>query len=162
MSYDMGPTLASWLECAHPDVYRSIITASQRHMERYGVSNALAQVYHHSILPLANARDKRTQIVWGISDYHHRYGHEARGMWLAETAVDMETLDLLAQHGVTYTILAPWQAAHEIDRSEPYLVRLPGGRSITVFFYKDLASGEFSFHDEIINDGNQLAIVKLS
>src|SRR5436305_5926662 len=86
MSYDMGPTLASWLECAHPDVYRSIITASQRHMERYGVSNALAQVYHHSILPLANARDKRTQIVWGLSDYRHRYGHDAHGMWLAETA----------------------------------------------------------------------------
>src|SRR5436305_4413164 len=90
MSYDMGPTLTSWLERAHPDVYEAIIAASHRHMQRYGVSNALAQVYHHTILPLMSTRDKRTQILWGLCDYRHRYGYDAHGMWLAETAVDME------------------------------------------------------------------------
>src|SRR5579885_657565 len=111
ISFDLGPTLAAWLEQAHPDVYRRIIEADQRHRERYGVGNALAQAYNHTILPLATSRDKRTQIVWGLRDFEHRYGHKPRGMWLAETAVDMECLDLLAQYGIAYTILAPWQAA---------------------------------------------------
>ena len=145
ISYDLGPTLASWLEEAHPDVYRRIIDADRFHMMRYGVGNALAQVYNHIIMPLATARDKRTQIVWGLSDFRHRYGHDAHGMWLSETAVDFETLDLLAQHGVTYTVLAPWQAIGLIDPSEPYLVRLRDGRSITVFFYNAPLSGGVSF-----------------
>ncbi|HLI89686.1 MAG TPA: DUF3536 domain-containing protein [Ktedonobacteraceae bacterium] len=145
ISFDMGPTLAAWLEQAHPDVYRRIIEADQRHRERYGVGNALAQAYNHTILPLATSRDKRTQIVWGLRDFEHRYGHKPRGMWLAETAVDMECLDLLAQYGIAYTILAPWQAAMPIDPTEPYSVDLPSGRSITVFFYNAPLSGGVSF-----------------
>ena len=156
MSFDMGPTLSAWLQRAQREVYDRIIEAERRHMERYGVSQAMAQPYHHTILPLAGARDKRTQILWGLSDYRHRYGHDAHGMWLAETAVDLETLDLLAQCGITYTILAPWQAAHEIDITQPYIVQLPSGRNITVFFYNHL-SGAVSYHDDCTTDANSFA-----
>ena len=145
ISYDMGPTLAAWLEQTHPEVYQNIIDADRQHVLRYGVGNALAQGYNHTILPLATTRDKLTQILWGLNDFKHRYGRDAHGMWLAETAVDMETLDLLAQNGITYTVLAPWQAATVIDPTEPYIVSLPSGRSITVFFYNAPLSGGVSF-----------------
>jgi Domain of unknown function (DUF3536)/Glycosyl hydrolase family 57 len=145
ISYDLGPTLAAWLEDAYPEVYRKIIAADAEHRIRYGVGNALAQAYNHTILPLSNSRDKNTQILWGLRDFRHRYGHDAQGMWLAETAVDMESLDLLAQHGVSYTVLAPWQAAAHVDVTEPYVVRLFDGRSITVFFYNAPLSGGVSF-----------------
>lgn len=156
ISYDMGPTLAAWLEKAHPDVYRRIIEADARHRQRYGVGNALAQPYHHTILPLASTRDKRTQILWGLQDFRHRYGHDAHGMWLAETAVDLESLDLLAQHGITYTILAPWQLSMPGDPTEPYRVSLGAGRSIAVFIYNDL-SGAVSYDDSWTQDANDFA-----
>ena len=145
ISYDLGPTLAVWLEDAYPDVYQRIIDADRKHMSRYGVGNAMAQPYNHTILPLAKTRDKRTQILWGLSDFRHRYGRDATGLWLPETAVDIESLDLLAQFGIKYTVLAPWQSAAPIDPSEPYLVPLPGGRSITVFFFNEPLSGGVSF-----------------
>lgn len=145
INFDLGPTLASWLEKAHPDVYQRIIDADRKHMALYGVGNAMAQAYNHTILPLATSGDKRTQILWGLSDFRHRYGRDATGMWLAETAVDIESLDLLAQNGITYTVLAPWQAATPIDPTEPYLVLLPGGRSITAFFFNAPLSGGVSF-----------------
>ncbi|HZR39912.1 MAG TPA: DUF3536 domain-containing protein [Ktedonobacteraceae bacterium] len=157
ISFELGPTLAAWLEQTHPDVYQRIIEADRLHMQRYGVGNALAQVYNHTILPLANARDKRTQILWGLEDFKHRFGHDAHGMWLAETAVDIECLDLLAQCGVTYTVLAPWQAATSIDPTEPYIVPLRDGRSITVFFYNAPLSGGVSFDWNITNDANIFA-----
>ncbi len=145
ISFDLGPTLAAWLEQTHPDVYQQIIAADRHHFLQYGVGNALAQAYNHTILPLAGTRDKQTQLLWGLSDFRHRFGHDAHGMWLAETAVDLECLDIMAQHGVMYTVLAPWQAATAIDPTEPYLVRLPSGRSISVFFYNAPLSGGVSF-----------------
>ncbi len=145
ISFDLGPTLAAWLEDAHPDVYRLIIEADRRHLARYGVGNALAQAYNHTILPLATARNKRTQIMWGLQDFRNRFGHDAHGMWLAETAIDIESLDIMAQCGVTYTVLAPWQAASYTDPNEPYIVPLRDGRSITVFFYNAPLSGGVSF-----------------
>jgi len=154
ISYDLGPTLAAWLEQHHPDVYRRIIKADHIHREQYGVGNAMAQAYNHTILPLALARDKRTQIVWGLQDFRHRYGHDAHGMWLAETAVDLESLDLLAQYGITYTILAPWQAASPVEPGEPYIVPLLNGRSITVFFYNAPLSGGVSFDWHTTSDAN--------
>ncbi len=157
ISYDLGPTLAAWLEDTHPDVYGCIIEADRIHRQRYGVGNALAQAYNHTILPLATTRDKRTQILWGLQDFRHRYGYDAHGMWLAETAVDIESLDLLAQHGITYTIMAPWQALEPIDPSEPYVVPLRAGRSITVFFYNAPLSGGVSFDWNITNDANAFA-----
>ena len=162
LSYDLGPTLASWLEQTHPDVYAQIIDADHQHVARYGVGNALAQGYNHTILPLATTRDKLTQILWGLSDFRHRYGRDAHGMWLAETAVDLETLDLLAQCGVNYTVLAPWQAATAIDPTEPYVVRLPGGRSITVFFYNAPLSGGVSFDWDTTSNADLFAASYLS
>ncbi len=157
ISCDMGPTLAAWLEEYHPDVYHRIIEADAWHRQRYGVGNVLAQAYNHTILPLASTQDKRTQILWGLQDFRYRYGHEAHGMWLAETAVDLESLDLLAQCGITYTILAPWQAVGEIDATEPYILPLYNGRSITVFFYNAPLSGGISFNDSTTSDANNFA-----
>jgi hypothetical protein len=150
MSFNVGPTLASWLEKAHPDVHQCMVEADHLH------HNALAQVYNHTILPLANARDKRTQVVWGMQDFRHRFGREPRGMWLAETAVDLETLDIMAECGIQFTILSLWQAAHEVDFTEPYLIRLREGRTMTVFFYNPL-SGQVSYSDEATADANAFA-----
>lgn len=157
ISYDLGPTLAAWLEKAHPDVYQQIVMADQHHRQRYHVGNAMAQAYNHTILPLATSRDKYTQIVWGLQDFRHRYGHEAHGLWLAETAMDLESLDLMAQCGITYTILAPWQAAESIDPTEPYIVPLRNGRNITVFFYNAPLSGGVSFDWNTTNDADAFA-----
>ena len=157
ISFDLGPTLAAWLEDAHPDVYTRIIEADLKHRERYGVGNALAQAYNHTILPLASTRDKYTQIAWGLSDFRHRYGREATGMWLAETAIDIECLDLLAQFGITYTVLAPWQAATPIDPNEPYILPLREGRSITVFFFNAPLSGGVSFDWDMTSNADLFA-----
>jgi alpha-amylase/alpha-mannosidase (GH57 family) len=157
ISYDLGPTLAGWLEEAHPDVYQRIIDADQKHIARYGVGNAMAQSYNHTILPLAKTRDKRTQILWGLSDFRHRYGRNATGLWLPETAVDIESLDLMAQNGITYTVLAPWQSATPVDPTEPYQVSLPGGRSITVFFFNAPLSGGVSFDWDMTNNADLFA-----
>ena len=157
ISFDLGPTLALWLEKSHPDIYAKIIEADRKNLARFGSGNALAQAYNHTILPMASTRDKRTQIVWGLEDFAHRFGHRADGMWLAETAVDLETLSLLAQEGVKYTVLAPWQAAEPIDPTEPYRVRLPGGRDITVFFYNSSLSGGVSFESEVTSNADRFA-----
>ncbi|HEU5441025.1 MAG TPA: DUF3536 domain-containing protein [Ktedonobacterales bacterium] len=161
ISFDLGPTLAAWLEHAHPDVYGRIISADRANVERYGVGNALAQAYNHTILPLASDRDKRTQIHWGLDDFAHRFGRRAEGMWLAETAVDFETLALLAEEGVSYTVLAPWQADGQIDPTEPYRVRLRDGLSITVFFYNGPLSGGVSFDWDATNNADTFAAAYL-
>lgn len=161
ISFDLGPTLASWLEQAHPDIYQRIIDADRHNVARYGVGNALAQAYNHTILPLATSRDKRAQIAWGLADFEHRFGRKAEGMWLAETAVDLESLDLLAEFGMRYTVLAPWQAAEPIDATEPYLVRLPSGRMITVFFYNGPLSGGVSFDWDTTSNADSFAAAYL-
>ena len=157
MSFNFGPTLLSWLERAHPWLYDQILTTDQASRARYlGHGNALAQVYNHIIMPLARRRDKLTQIRWGLADFEQRFGRKAEGMWLAETAVDTETLDLMAQEGIKFTILSPTQAQSvrplsehseekdwqdvsggRIDPTLPYRVLLDKGtqRFIDVFFY---------------------------
>jgi alpha-amylase/alpha-mannosidase (GH57 family) len=157
ISFDLGPTLAAWLEKYHSDVYQRIIMADLIHRQRYGVGNAMAQAYNHTILPLATSRDKLTQILWGLWDFRHRFGHDAHGMWLAETAVDLECLEIMARYGVLYTVLAPWQASTPIDPTEPYLVRLPSGRNMTAFFYNGPLSGAVSFDGNMTNDANRFA-----
>ncbi|GCE48216.1 DUF3536 domain-containing protein [Thermosporothrix hazakensis] len=161
ISFDLGPTLAAWLEQTHPDVYRLILDSDRQHYQRYGVGNAMAQAYNHTILPLANARDKRTQILWGLQDFAHRFGHPAHGMWLAETAIDLESLDIMADQGITYTILAPWQVATPIDPTEPYLVQLPSGRTMTVFFYNAPLSGGVSFDGNLTSNADVFASTHL-
>jgi len=157
ISFDLGPTLASWLERYHKDVHDRIVASDRLHLERYGMGNAMAQAYNHTILPLATRRDKVTQVRWGLDDFAHRFGHPAEGIWLAETAVDLETLDVVAECGVRYTILAPWQAAEPIDPTEPYLVRLPSGRTLVVFFYNGPLSGGVSFDWDTTSNADAFA-----
>ena len=177
MSFNFGPTLLSWLADFAPRTYRMIQDADQASAERYGGhGSALAQVYNHIIMPLANERDARTQIRWGIVDFEHRFGRKPEGMWLAETAVNRSVLDLMAHAGLSYTILAPHQCARvrpiaksgsadetwdetpnaTVDPTRPYLVKLDGGRSMTVFFYNGPASRAVAF-EGALNDGEQFA-----
>ncbi len=111
ISFDFGPTLLSWMESNAPEVYQAILQADQESQKSFsGHGSALAQAYNHMILPLANRRDKYTQVIWGIRDFEHRFGRKPEGMWLPETAADLETLEILAELGILFTILAPHQA----------------------------------------------------
>ena len=112
MSFDFGPTLLSWMERAMPELHHAVVTADRAGRERFGGHGpAMAQAHGHLILPLANRRDKQTQILWGLADFEYRFGRFPEGMWLPETAADVETLDLLALHGLRFTVLEPSQAA---------------------------------------------------
>ena len=147
ISFNVGPTLFNWMEKFDPLTTARIIAQDRQCMDRYGVGNAMAQSYHHTILPLATYQDKVTQVRWGIADFKARYGHKPVGMWLPETAADNETLSVLVDHGIQFTILAPWQALeNNLDSSQPYRVDLPGGRSIVVFFYNQALSTLVSFN----------------
>ncbi|MBI3999105.1 MAG: DUF3536 domain-containing protein, partial [Candidatus Omnitrophica bacterium] len=163
MSFNIGPTLLSWLEKKHPDVYQAIIKADQKsRLEHGGHGNALAQVYNHMIMPLANHRDQVTQVKWGIQEFKHRYGRDPEGMWLPETACNEETLEVLADEGIKFTILAPQQANvvknfrsgswHDvssgiIDPRFPYRLFVKGdpGKFIDIFFYDGPIARELSF-----------------
>ena len=151
ISFNFGPTLLSWLEAKAPELYAAILAADRESQSNFsGHGSALAQVYNHVIMPLANQRDRATQIRWGVRDFERRFKRAPEGMWLAETAVDFETLELLADHGIRFTILAPHQAARfravgasqwtetkglPIDPSRAYRQNLPSGKSIALFFY---------------------------
>jgi alpha-amylase/alpha-mannosidase (GH57 family) len=171
ISFDFGPTLLSWLESKSPLTYRSIIEADAQAARRFGgFGSAMAQGYNHTILPLSNSRDKVTQVRWGIADFQERFGRFPAGMWLPETAVDTETLGILAAEGIKYTILSPFQAAAvrepgqewvetefgTVDTRIPYRVDLPGGHSIAVFFYNGHLSQEIAFNG-LLEDGRVLA-----
>ncbi len=171
ISFNFGPTLLAWLEQAEPQVYQDILEADRESLARLGWGNALAQVYNHVIMPLANRRDKLTQVRWGLADFQYRFGRRPQGMWLAETAVDSETLECLAQEGILFTILAPHQAAQvlppgrdtwqevrpqDLDPRRPYLVELPSGRELALFFYHGGLSRDIAFHG-LLRDGAELA-----
>ena len=151
MSFNFGPTLLCWLEIKAPEVYAALLEADRQSRDKFSVhGSALAQVYNHMIMPLANSRDRATQILWGIGDFEHRFKRAPEGMWLPETAVDLESLEVLAQFGIRFVILAPHQAARvrrmgetswretenaQIDPMMPYRQQLKSGRSIAIFFY---------------------------
>ncbi len=172
ISFNFGPTLLSWMEQARPEVYKAILEADRQSQERFsGHGNALAQVYNHMIMPLANTRDQRTQVEWGIRDFQSRFSRNPEGMWLAEAAVNTDTLEQLAAHGIAFTVLAPRQAQQvrklgsnhwhdvgdgRIDPSMPYLVRLPSGRHINVFFYDGPISQAVAF-EHLLNSGESFA-----
>ncbi len=172
ISFNFGPTLLLWMEKKCPDTYRAIQAADRQSMLwRSGHGAALAQVYNHVIMPLASLRDKRTQVRWGIRDFEHRFQRFPEGMWLPETAVDRETLEVLAEEGIHFTILAPHQASRvrkigtgrwrdvtgsRIDPSQAYLCRLPSGRSITIFFYDGPISQSVAF-DKLLSSGERFA-----
>lgn len=172
ISFNFGPTLLRWFQRCRPEIYTAILEADRLSLERFsGHGAAMAQAYSHLIMPLANSRDKRTQILWGISDFRHRFGRDPEGMWLPETAVDLETLQLLAEQGIRFTLLAPGQAARvkgltekrwqdvrggRVDPRRPYLCRLADGRSITIFFYDGAIAQEVAFSD-LLKRGESLA-----
>ncbi len=177
ISFNFGPTLLTWLAAHAPQVYQAILHADQESQRYFGAGSAMAQCYNHIIMPLASRRDKVTQVVWGIRDFVHRFGRQPEGMWLPETAVDLETLDILAEHGIRFTILAPSQASHvrkigemiwhdvsggRIDPTQPYLVKLASGRAITVFFYDGPVSRAVAF-ERLLSSGvgfaNRLASI---
>jgi hypothetical protein len=146
VSFNIGPTLLDWMEKHDPETLQMIVAQERKNLEKYGTGNAIAQAYNHTILPLARLEDKFTQVRWGIADFEHRFGHKPQGMWLPETAADDETLWVLAECGIEFTILAPWQAnTNNLDASKPYRVPLPGGRSMIVFFYNQDLSTRVSF-----------------
>ncbi len=168
MSFNFGPTLLHWMEEHRPVTYARILEADRLSVERFGGhGSAIAQVYNHVIMPLASRRDKETQVKWGMADFRHRFGREPEGMWLGETAVDTETLEVLAENGIRFTILAPRQAeafrplaggewAEGIDTRRPYLYKLPSGREINLFFYDGALSEAVAFKG-VLNDGQSFA-----
>lgn len=170
ISFNFGPTLLSWLEDKAPEVHQALLEADAESLKRLGHGNALAQVYNHLIMPLANARDKLTQVRWGLADFELRFGRKPEGMWLAETAADVASLECLAAEGIKFTILAPGQAARvkppegdwqevsggQIDPRRAYKALLPSGREIALFFYDGPASRAIAF-EKTLDDGNRLA-----
>ncbi len=151
ISFDVGPTLTGWLAAEDPGTLARIVAAD-------GGTNAVAQGYHHAILPLGSARDRRTEIRWGLRDFAVRFGRPATGFWLPETGVDTVTLRMLAEEGVRWTVLAPWQAATRgLDTRRPYRVELGGGRDLTVAFYDTGLSGAVSFQPEATADADRFA-----
>ncbi|HEX2224928.1 MAG TPA: DUF3536 domain-containing protein [Thermoanaerobaculia bacterium] len=172
ISFNFGPTLMAWLEARQPEVYAAIQDADRQSRARFsGHGSAMAQAYNHSILPLSNRRDKLTQIRWGLADFERRFGRKAEGMWLPETAVDMETLDLLASEGVRFTVLAPHQARRvravgaadwhdvsggHVDTTVPYWCKLYSGRRIALFFYEGGTSRAVAF-EGLLTSGERFA-----
>ena len=161
ISFNFGPTLLSWLRVKAPETYAAIIDADRVSRERFsGHGNALAQTYNHIILPLANERDKRTQVRWGVRDFESRFGRKPEGMWLAETAVDIASLEALAAEGIAFTILEPHQARWNglpVDPKQPYLCRLPSGASIAIVFYDGPISRAVAF-EQLLAQGENLAL----
>ena len=146
ISFNLGPTLLNWMEASDPRTVAQIVEQDRSNVHKYGVGNAMAQAYTHTILPLASRADKVIQIGWGIADFERRFGHKPAGMWLPETAVDDETLEVLVEHGIKFTILAPWQAEEpDLNPTQPYWAELPGGKRIAVFFYNQDLSTRVSF-----------------
>ena len=172
ISFNFGPTLLAWLEEKAPETYEAILEADRESARLFsGHGSALAQCYNHMIMPLANAADRHTQTIWGLRDFEHRFGRRPEGMWLPETAVDVPTLEALAEQGIRFTILAPHQAARVrridgsrwkdvsgalIDPTRAYLQRLPSGRSIAIFFYDGPVSRAVAF-EGLLKNGEHFA-----
>ncbi|HWS72075.1 MAG TPA: DUF3536 domain-containing protein, partial [Thermoanaerobaculia bacterium] len=171
ISFNFGATLLSWLEAKAPETYAAILDADRISRERFGGhGSAIAQAYNHMIMPLANARDQRTQVRWGLRDFESRFGRKPEGMWLPETAVDIDSLEALAAEGIAFTILEPNQALRYrtlgdeewtdanggIDPTCVYRCNLPSGRSIDIFFYDGPISRAVAF-EQLLARGENLA-----
>ncbi|MDQ2977151.1 MAG: DUF3536 domain-containing protein, partial [Acidobacteriota bacterium] len=172
INFDFGPTLLSWLERQHPETYQSVLTAdAESARRRNGHGNAIAQAYNHAILPLCNERDRRTQVVWGLADFRHRFAREAEAIWLPETACNDDVLDLLIDKGLRFVILSPQQAERvrtldgaswhsvadgSIDSSIPYSYfhRDGSNRSIAVFFYDSELARAIAFEKALASSSS--------
>jgi alpha-amylase/alpha-mannosidase (GH57 family) len=172
ISFNFGPTLLSWMEINAKKTYEAILEADRESLTYFkGHGSAMAQVYNHIIMPLANRRDKETQVIWGIRDFEARFKRKPEGMWLAETAVDYETLETLAEHDIKFTVLAPrqaratrkigetdWDSVNDksVNTRKPYVCNLPSGKKIAVFFYNGDISQSIAFNG-LLNDGRRFA-----
>lgn len=173
INFNFGPTLLSWMQEHDPQAYASILEGDRLSIKRFGGhGSAIAQAYNHIIMPLANRRDKITQIKWGLYDFENRFGRSAESMWLPETAVDFETLEIMADHGMKYVILAPrqaqavrpvdgdhlWQSVRgeQVDTRMAYKINLPNGNSISAFFYNGELSRAVAF-EGLLNNGEVFA-----
>jgi alpha-amylase/alpha-mannosidase (GH57 family) len=172
ISFNFGPTLLSWIKEKKPDILAAIVEADKCAQKQFsGHGTALAQSYNHMIMPLANKRDKVTQTLWGIADFESKFGRKSEGMWLPETAADDESLEVLAQCGIKFTILSPFQASRvrplsggdwqdvnggRVDPSMPYLVKLPSGKSIVVFYYDGGVAKAVAF-ERLLGSGDTFA-----
>lgn len=171
LSYNFGPTLLRWLARHSPGTYELILEGDRAsRKDQYGHGGAIAQAFNHVIMPLATTRDRVTQVRWGIRDFERRFKRRPEGMWLPETAVDVETLEILVGHGMAFTLLAPHQAKRvrraegawkdvteaTLDVTVPYRCRLPSGRSIAIFFYHGPTSRAVAF-EGLLHDGKVLA-----
>src|SRR6266481_740127 len=172
ISFNFGPTLLSWMKENARDTYACILESERENQKRFsGHGSAMAQAYNHMILPLANARDKFTQVFWAIRDFEHRFGRAPEGMWLPETAVDLETLETLAQQNIKFTVLAPHQAGRvrkiggrswkdvsggRIDPTRAYMAKLRSGRKIALFFYDGPISQAVAF-EQLLHSGEQFS-----
>lgn len=172
ISFNFGPTLLSWMQRHQPEVYEAILAADRQSRSLYGGhGSALAQAYNHMILPLANPRDRRTQVLWGIRDFESRFGRLPEGMWLPETAANTESLEALAEAGVAFTILSQTQARRvrrsgsknwydvsdsSIDPTRAYRAHLPSGRTLALFFYDGPISRGVAF-EGLLNNGERFA-----
>ncbi|MCW4000380.1 MAG: DUF3536 domain-containing protein [Candidatus Bathyarchaeota archaeon] len=172
ISFNFGPTLLHWLARAKPQVYEAILNADRESMNNFsGHGSAIAQVYNHMIMPLANRHDKQTQVKWAIADFQKRFGRFPEGMWLPETAVDTETLEVLAENNMKFTILSPHQALKmrqigkeewldvsdsKIDPRRAYRCDLPSGKVITLFFFDKRTASDIAFGN-LLNNGEAFA-----
>ena len=150
LSFDLGPTLARWLELARPNVHAKIVAADRV------AKTAVAQPFHHVILPLATPRDRRTELLWGLADFQARFGRTAEAVWLPETGVDADTMQTLADLGIGATILMADQAATPVDPSLPYRWTDAGGRSVSMAFADQSFSHDLAFG---VMGGNAEALV---
>ncbi|MBA2542032.1 MAG: DUF3536 domain-containing protein, partial [Deltaproteobacteria bacterium] len=167
MSFNVGPTLMSWMEDHAPDVHAALIEADRQSIERFGGhGSAMAQAYNHMIMPLASPRDRQTQVRWGIADFTARYGRKPEGMWLPECAANTASLEALAAEGISFTVLAPRQAKAwrppngqwrntSVDPGRAYKCYLPSGRTIDLFFYDGGVSQAVAF-ERLLSDGHQI------
>ena len=168
ISFNAGPTLLTWLERRDPETYARILEADAISSARWGHGNAIAQIYHHSIMPLASRQEKEVETAWAIADFESRFKRRPEGMWLSECAVDTATLEVLAEEGIRFVILAPRQAEAVAlpsggfrpaeqggpDIRQPYEVMLPSGSSIAVFFYHGPLSQGIAF-EGLLKDGER-------
>jgi alpha-amylase/alpha-mannosidase (GH57 family) len=146
LSFDFGPTLLAWMERYAAETYAAVLAADRTSAALHaGHGNAIAMPYHHTILPLSSRRDKETEVRWGIADFRRRFGREPEGMWLPETAVDDETLDVLAVEGIRFTVLAPHQVERVPAGGRPGWHRTAGGRRIALFLYDGALSHDVAF-----------------
>lgn len=172
ISFNFGPTLLRWMQHSEPQTYAAVLAGDLESRRFYsGHGSAIAQAYHHSILPLANRKDKVTEIAWGIQDFEWRFGRKPEGMWLAETAADTATLEILASQGIRYTILSPFQAdktrpdgvrewvdvsGGRIDTRKAYTMKFPSGSEMAVFFYNGEIAKAVAF-ERLLENGDRFA-----